>query len=112
MLVNWILWNGSLAALGSLIAGGHILTVITGFIGAPVATLNPVIGVGLFTGVVQAWVRKPKVQDMEQLADDAGSLKGFYRNRILRVLLVFFLSSICGVIGKFIAVPSLISSLV
>lgn len=112
MLVNWILWNGSLAALGSLIAGGHILTVITGFIGAPVATLNPVIGVGLFTGVVQAWVRKPKVQDMEQLADDAGSLKGFYRNRILRVLLVFFLSSIGGVIGNFIAVPSLISSLV
>ena len=112
MLLSWILWNGSLAALGALIAGGHILTVLSGFVGAPIATLNPVIGVGLFTGIVQAWIRKPKVQDMEKLSDDAGKFTGFYKNRILRVLLVFFLSSIGGVIGNFIAVPSLVSSLI
>lgn len=112
MLVNWIVWNGSLAALGALLAGGHIVTVLSGFVGAPIATLNPVIGVGLFTGIVQAWVRKPLVQDMEHLADDAVSFKGYYKNRILRVLLVFFLSSIGGVIGNVIAVPSLVSSLV
>lgn len=112
MLLSWIIWNGSLAALGALIAGGHILTVLSGFVGAPIATLNPVIGVGLFTGLVQAWIRKPKVQDMEKLSDDAGRFTGFYKNRILRVLLVFFLSSIGGVIGNFIAVPSLVSSLI
>lgn len=112
MLLNWVLWNGSLAALGALLGGGHIITVLSGFVGAPIATLNPVIGVGLFTGLVQAWIRKPKVQDMEKLKDDAGSIKGFYKNRILRVLLVFLLSSIGGVIGNVIAVPSLITSLV
>lgn len=112
MLLNWILWNGSLAALGSLLAGGHIITILSGFVGAPIATLNPVIGVGLFTGLVQAWVRKPLVQDMERLTDDAVSFKGYYKNRILRVLLVFFLSSIGGVIGNIIAVPSLVSALV
>ncbi len=112
MLLNWILWNGSLAAFGALLAGGHVLTVLAGFVGAPIATLNPVIGVGLFTGIVQAWIRKPKVQDMERLSEDAVTFKGYYKNRILRVLLVFFLSSVGGVIGNFIAVPALVSSLV
>lgn len=111
MLVQWVLWNGSLAALGALVAGGHILTVLAGFVGAPLATLNPVVGVGLFTGLVQAWVNKPKVEDMERLSDDATSIKGVYKNRILRVLLVFFLSSIGGVIGNFIAVPSLVATI-
>ena len=111
MLVQWILWNGSLAALGTLLAGGHILTIIAGFVGAPLATLNPVVAVGLFTGLVQAWINKPKVEDMERLSDDATSFKGFYKNRILRVLLVFFFSSLGGVIGNFIAVPSLVATI-
>ncbi len=111
LMVQWILWNGSLAALGALLAGGHILTVLAGFVGAPLATLNPVVAVGLFTGLVQAWINKPKVEDMERLSDDATSIKGFYKNRILRVLLVFFLSSIGGVIGNVIAVPSLVATI-
>jgi len=112
MLLRWLLWNGSLAALGALIALGHPLAILTGFVGAPVATLNPLLGVGLFTGLVQAAVKKPKVEDMENIQTDISSLKGIYKNRILRVLLVFFLSSIGGVIGNFIAVPALFTSLV
>lgn len=111
MLIRWVLWNGSLAALGTLLALGHPLAIITGFIGAPLGTVNPFLAVGLFTGLVQAWIRKPKVEDMEGLADDAASLKGLYKNRIGRVLLVFFLSSLGGAIGNFIAVPALVSSL-
>ncbi|MGI5172880.1 TraB/GumN family protein [Treponema sp. OMZ 840] len=111
MLVSWILWNGSLAALGTLLACGHPLAIITGFVGAPLGTLNPFLAVGIFTGLVQAWMCKPKVEDMEFLAEDALTLKGFYKNRIGRVLLVFFLSSLGGAIGNFIAVPALISSL-
>lgn len=112
MLVRWLLWNGALAALGALLAGGHILTVITGFVGAPIATLNPLLGIGLFTGIVQAWIKKPKVEDMETLMDDISSLRGIYHNRILRVLLVFLLSSVGGAAGNIIAVPALVSSLV
>ena len=111
MLTRWFLWNGSLAAFGTLLALGHPLAIITGFIGAPLGTLNPFLAVGLFTGIVQAWICKPKVEDMENLADDAASLKGFYKNRIGRVLLVFFLSSLGGAVGNFIAVPALIGSL-
>ncbi len=111
LLVNWLLWNGSLAALGTLLALGHPLSIIAGFVGAPLGTLNPFIAVGIFTGLVQATVRKPKIEDMENLVDDFASLKGIYKNRISRVLLVFFLSSLGGAIGNFIAVPALFSSL-
>ena len=112
MLLRWLLWNGSLAALGTILALGHPLAVLAGFVGAPIATLNPVLGVGLFTGLVQATMKKPKVEDMETLQSDVSSIKKIYKNRILRVLLVFFLSSIGAVIGNFIAVPALFSTLV
>lgn len=111
MLIRWFLWNGSLAALGALLALAHPLAILVAFLGAPVATANPIIAVGLLSGIVQAWVKKPQVRDMESLASDVTTLRGFYRNRIGRVLLVFFLSSLGGAIGNFIAVPSLVSSL-
>ncbi|MDR2102580.1 MAG: TraB/GumN family protein, partial [Treponema sp.] len=50
MLLRWALFNGSLAALGALLALGHPLAVAAAFFGAPVATINPLIGVGLFSG--------------------------------------------------------------
>lgn len=112
MLVRWLLWNGSLAAVGAIIALGHPLSIIVAFIGAPAATLNPFLAVGILSGITQAWVRKPQVRDMEFLAKDVGSFKGFYRNRISHVLLIFFLSSFGGAIGNFIAVPALVTSLV
>lgn len=112
LLVRWLLWNGSLSALGTLIAGGHPLAILAGFVGAPIATLNPLIGVGLFTGLVQATFHKPKVEDMERLTDDVSSIKTIYKNRILRVLLVFFVSSIGGAIGNFIAVPAMFTNLI
>ena len=111
LLIRWILWNGSLAALGTLAALGHPLSIIAGFIGAPLATLNPFIGVGLFTGIVQAWVRKPQVSDMENLAADVTTIRGWYKNKIAHILLIFFLSSLGGAIGNFIAVPALIGGL-
>jgi pheromone shutdown-related protein TraB len=105
MALKWLLANGGLAALGSLIALAHPLTILVAFVGAPVATLNPFIGIGLFTGIVEAFLRKPRVSDFERLQQDITSLKGFYTNRVTRILLVFFLSSIGGVIGNFIAIP-------
>jgi pheromone shutdown-related protein TraB len=107
MLLRWILWNGSLAALGTIIALGHPLSIIVSFLGAPIATLNPFIGVGIFSGLTEAAVRKPRVSDTETISEDVTSLRGIYRNRISRALLVFFLSSLGGVIGNFISIPAI-----
>ena len=110
MIGSWILWNASLAALGTLIAGGHPITIVSAAVGAPITSLTPVIGVGLVTGVVQAYFCKPKVSDMENLQTDAGSIKGWYRNRLLRVLLVFLLSTLGSSAGTFIAGAGIVKS--
>ena len=109
MLLRWILLNGSLAALGSALCFAHPLTILVSFVAAPIATLNPFVGVGLFAGLAEAFLRKPRVSDLENLATDVSSLKGFYTNRVTKILLIFFLSSIGGMIGNFIALPFLAS---
>lgn len=93
MILSWVLWNGCCAALLTLAAAAHPLTILVAFISAPITSLCPFIGCGFVTAIVQALVCKPKVKDMETLQDDV-SVKGFYSNRILRVLLVFILSSL------------------
>lgn len=111
MALNWILWNGILAGLGALIAGGNPLTILVSFVGAPVTSLCPFIGVGIVAGIVQAAICKPQVKDLETLSDDAGSIKGFYKNKILRVLLVFLLSSVGSSIGTFAAGAGIVINL-
>ncbi|MDR0707592.1 MAG: TraB/GumN family protein [Treponema sp.] len=107
MLVRWLLLNGSLAALGALVSLGHPLSILVSFFGAPIGTLSPFISVGLFSGIVEAVMRKPRVSDAETLIDDVSSLKGIYRNRITHALLVFFLASLGGAVGNFISIPAL-----
>jgi len=109
MILRWVLLNGSLAALGSLLCLAHPVTIVASFLLAPVATLNPVLAIGLFAAAIEAHFRKPTVRDAETLADDVTSIRGFYRNRITHILLVFFLSSIGGMVGNFIALPVLAS---
>ena len=109
MLRTYILWNGSLAALGTIIALGHPLAILAAFIAAPVTTFTPLIGVGLFSGIIQATLRKPRVKDAQTIIDDVGSIKGFYSNRITRALLVFFLTQMGGAAGTFVTIPALAS---
>ncbi|MDR1278261.1 MAG: TraB/GumN family protein [Treponema sp.] len=112
MLRNWLLWNGSLAALGCLVALGHPLSILVSFFGAPIGTLSPFVGVGLFSGLTELWLRKPRVSDTESLSGDLSSLRGIYRNRITRALLVFFLSTLGGAAGNIISIPALAGLLV
>ncbi|GAB4370806.1 MAG: TraB/GumN family protein [Spirochaetales bacterium] len=107
MVWVWVLVNGGLAALGSIVALAHPVTILASFPAAPIATLNPAIGVGMITGLLEAYFRKPRVEDFERLPEDITSLKGFFRNRVTHVLLVFFFSNIGGMIGNFIALPYL-----
>jgi pheromone shutdown-related protein TraB len=106
-LLTWLLWNGGLAALGTLLALGHPLSILAAFVGAPIATLNPFIGVGLFAAGVEVFIRKPRVSDLENLQADITTLRGFYRNRVTRVLLIFVLSSLGGVVGNIISIPAI-----
>jgi pheromone shutdown-related protein TraB len=111
MLWKWVLVSGTLAALGTLLTLAHPLTIVAAFIGAPITTLNPFIGIGLVTGVIEAFLRSPRVADFENLHDDLLSLRGFFRNRVTHILLVFLFSSLGAMIGNFIGIPWLTSLL-
>jgi len=108
MVIQLLIWRGGLAALGALIALGHPLSIIVSFLGAPLTIVNPFIGIGILSGLVEVSLRKPRVEDAEAINDDIGSLKGLYRNRITRGLLVFFLSSIGAIVGNFVAIPAIL----
>jgi pheromone shutdown-related protein TraB len=110
-LLKWVVINGSLAAVGSIVALAHPLTVVVAFVAAPITSLIPVIGVGIFTGILEAALRKPRVMDFESLNEDLTTLKGFYKNRITHVLVVFLLSSIGSAIGTFVGGIPLFTSL-
>ena len=101
--VAWVLANGLLSALGALIAFGHPVTIVSAFVAAPITSLNPTIGAGFVTAFVQAFVAPPTVRDMEQVGDDLTTLKGWWYNRLARIMLVFLFSSLGSAAGTFIA---------
>jgi pheromone shutdown-related protein TraB len=101
--IAWVLANGLLAALGATIALGHPLSVATAFFAAPITSLNPTIGAGMVTGLVQAFVAAPTVKDMERVGDDLANWRGWWSNRMTRVLLVFLFSSLGSAAGTVIA---------
>jgi pheromone shutdown-related protein TraB len=111
LLLRYVMWRSSLAAIGAILALGHPLAVLIAFVGAPFTTVTPFIGVGLFSGIVEATFRKPRVKDAQSIIDDVGSFKGFYRNRIIHALLVFFFSSIGCSAGTFISVSTMAAGL-
>ena len=102
-IISWILWNGSLSAIGTLLALGHPLSILTSFIMAPITSLNPLLAVGWFSGLVEAFVRKPKVKDFEDIADDTSTLKGFWKNGVTRILLVVIFANIFSSVGTVIS---------
>jgi len=103
MVADWVLINGGLSALGALIAAAHPLTVITAFLAAPLTSLNPTIGAGMVTAAVEIYLRKPEVGDFGRLRKDTTEWKGWWRNRVSRVLLVFLLSTLGSAIGTYVA---------
>ena len=105
----WIAVNAGCTLIATTISLAHPLNILACSVTAPFFALNPVLGVGMLGGILEATFRKPKVKDFQDLNDDAVTFKGWYRNRILHCLLVFFFSSIGSVIGTFIAFPMLIA---
>ncbi len=99
----WVLANGLLSAAGTVLALGHPLTIITAFVAAPITSLNPTIGAGFVTGLVQAIIAGPTVRDLEEAGNDLATARGWWSNRLTRVLLVFFFSSLGSSLGTLLA---------
>ena len=102
----WFLINGSLSALGTIIARAHPLTWLTAFVAAPVTSLNPAIAAGWVAGYVEAKLRTPMVKDFKQLSK-LDSFKEFWNNRVIRLLMVVALANVGSMIGTVVALPYL-----
>ena len=102
MLEAWILPNAIMGALVSLIALPKPLSVLTAALASPITSLNPTIGAGMVVGFVEAWLRRPTIEDCERLGEDAASLQGLYQNAFTRVLLVATCATVGSALGAWI----------
>ena len=102
--LQWAMLTGGGAMLGTVIAGGHPVTILVALVAAPFTGLTPLIGVGFFTALTQVYMRPPRVSEMETLADDIWQVKRWWKNRVTRVILCFLCPGIPAIIGKILAI--------
>jgi pheromone shutdown-related protein TraB len=111
-LMAWVLFTGGFAALGALAAGGHPLSIAAAFIAAPIKPFRPGIPAGGISAMAEAWVRRPRVVDFDSLRDDIVHWSGWWKNRVARTLLNFFLVSVGTIIGEYSAGIHIFKSLI
>ena len=102
-LQDWILFTGVGAALGALVGGGHILSVLTALVVGPLKPFRPFVPVGAVAAAMEMALRRPRVADFEALRDDVIDWHGWWRNRVSRTLLVFMFSNFGMMIGEWMA---------
>jgi len=112
MLIWWVAANGILAGVGAIIALAHPATIVSSILAAPLTSLNPMIAAGWVSGLVEAFSRKPKVKDLETLPNDILSVRGFWRNKVTRILLVVVFTNLGSSIGTFVAFPVILKLLI
>ncbi len=111
MVMWWIGANGLLAGLGALAAWAHPMTILSSMLAAPLTSLNPMIAAGWVSGLVEAFSRKPQVKDFERLQEDIQSLRGFWSNKVTRILLVVAFTNLGSAAGTFVAFPMMMQLL-
>jgi pheromone shutdown-related protein TraB len=102
--------TGSLAALGALLALGHPIAIAVAFVAAPIGVLHPLLATGWFSGLAQAWVRKPTVADFEAIKR-IETVKGFWTNGVVRIVLVAALTNVGAMVSTAIVIPRFFQAL-
>ena len=108
--IFWILANGIPSAIGALIALAHPLTILTAFLAAPVTSLSPLIGAGYVAAFVQAYFQPPLVKDFQHVAESARKFSMWWKNKLLKVLLVFILASLGSVLGTYVGLYEIVKN--
>jgi pheromone shutdown-related protein TraB len=110
LFVYWFLINGICSAIGTLLARGHIFSILTAFVAAPITSLSPAVAAGWVAGYVEAKLRTPLIKDFKQLSN-IENLKEFWNNRVIRLLMVVAFANLGSMIGTVIAFPYIASFL-
>jgi len=107
----WFLANAIPSGIGGLLAFAHPLTTLAAFFAAPFTSLTPVIGAGYVAAFVQTWFVPPTVHEIQTVGEAISTAKGWWTNRLLRILLVFLLTTLGSVIGTWVGGFEIISNL-
>ena len=107
----WILVNSIPTAIGAILAMGHPLTVLAGFVAAPITSLTPVVGAHYVTAFVQAYMRPPVVKEFQTVSEDLLVVRKWWENKLLRVFLAFILPALGSVLGTLVGGGKIFSSL-
>lgn len=105
MMLSWSAITATCAAIGAILLLAHPLTILASALSAPIATLHPLIATGWVAGLVEASFRKPQVKDFLALKDDITTVRGFFRNKITRLLILVAFVNLTTSIGTFVAIP-------
>jgi pheromone shutdown-related protein TraB len=109
-VLYWILANGIPSGLGAIIALAHPLTILVSFLAAPLTSLTPVIGAGYVAAFVQVYFQPPVVKEFQTVASDASKPVKWWSNKLLKVLLVFILTSLGSLIGTYVGFFEIVSN--
>jgi pheromone shutdown protein TraB len=111
LLLHWAVVTAAGGAIGCLIAGGHPLSILAAALSSPLTPLHPALGSGTVSALVEAWVRRPDYAEFLALRDDTRTVAGWWRNRVARTLLNFFLTSLGTAIAVWAAGAGMIARL-
>jgi len=104
ILFAWVLPNAVMAGLLTAVAGARLLSILCALVASPLTSLIPVMGAGMVVGLLEAWLRKPTVEDCENINRDVQSVRGVYRNPVTRVLLVAVAATLGSALGAWIGI--------
>jgi pheromone shutdown-related protein TraB len=107
----WILATALPGLLGALLALAHPATMLATFLAAPFTALSPLIGVGYVAAFVQAYVRPPLVREFQTVTDDVRVPRLWWQNRLLRICLVFLLTTIGTSMGTLVGAAEILRRL-
>lgn len=111
MIFSWSVITAVCASIGAVLLLAHPLTILASALSAPIATLHPLIATGWIAGLTEATFRKPQVKDFLALTNDITSVRGFFRNKITRILLLIAVVNITTSVGTFLAIPVMMTLL-
>lgn len=110
-LLFWILANGIPSSIGTMIAMGHPITIISAFLAAPLTSLSPLIGAGYVAAFVQTYFAPPVVKEFETVGKDVSKFSKWWSNKLLRIFLVFILCGLGSVVGTYVGAYEIIKNL-
>jgi len=94
----WVIIHGVLAAIFTLLAGGHPYSALTCFCVAWMTSLNPLLHAGWIAAYVEAKVRKPPVSDFRKIYE-AESITEMVKIPLFKVVLVAALANLGSLLG-------------